>query len=171
MYELPPLPPRKAPRPAYRKSEAVKELERLANIKARQDHPHVDPRYLCPRTYKDHNANSLTACIIAYVYLMGGMAERINTTGRYVDNSKTFTDVTGRIRTIGTGQWLPTSGVKGSADISATYHGMSLKIEVKHGSDRQSEAQKTYQQAVERAGAYYFIAKDFASFKKWIDEL
>ena len=59
---------------------------------------------------------------------------------------------------------------KGSADISATIAGRSVKIEVKIGLDRQSEAQRRYQATVERAGGLYFIAKDFTSFIEWYSE-
>jgi len=53
---------------------------------------------------------------------------------------------------------------KGTADISATIKGRSVKIEVKIGKDRQSEAQKQYQAKVEQSGGIYFIAKDFSAF-------
>ena len=55
----------------------------------------------------------------------------------------------------------------GSADISATIEGRSVKIEIKVGSDRQSEAQKRYQQQVENAGGTYFIATSFEQFEDW----
>ena len=67
---------------------------------------------------------------IDFLNLSGHMAERINCTGRYMDRSQTFEDVTGKVRTIGTGQWIPTSGMKGTADISATINGRSVKIEI-----------------------------------------
>ena len=59
----------------------------------------------------------------------------------------------------------------GTADISATIGGRSVKIEVKVGRDRQSEAQRIYQQQVEAAGGIYYIATDFESFVKWYNEL
>lgn len=63
--------------------------------------------------------------------------------------------------------WRKSNTTKGSADISATIAGRSVKIEVKIGPDRQSEAQRRYQAAIERAGGLYFIAKDFTSFVEW----
>lgn len=63
--------------------------------------------------------------------------------------------------------WRKSNATKGSADISATIAGRSVKIEVKIGLDRQSEAQRRYQATVERAGGLYFIAKDFTSFIEW----
>ena len=58
----------------------------------------------------------------------------------------------------------------GSADISAVVFGRAVKVEVKIGTDRQSEAQRCYQSAVERAGGLYFIAKDFNTFVEWLDD-
>ena len=98
------------------------------------------------------------------------MAERINCTGRYIDRSQTFEDVTGKVRTIGTGQWLPTSGVKGTADISAVIQGRAVKVEIKIR-DRQSEFQKKYQEATEAAGGIYLIIRTFAEFYDWYNSM
>jgi hypothetical protein len=59
----------------------------------------------------------------------------------------------------------------GSADIAATINGRSVKIEVKHGKDRQSEAQRRYQEAIERAGGLYVIATSFEQFYNWYIEM
>lgn len=107
----------------------------------------------CPK-YTDKTANGLTSCIIDFVRYCGGQAERINCTGRV-------------IRT-GSGQrYIPTSGQRGTADISATIRGRSVKIEVKIGKDKQSEFQKAYQQDIEASGGIYYIAKDFSTFYSW----
>jgi hypothetical protein len=45
-----------------------------------------------------------------------------------------------------------------------------VKIEVKIGRDRQSEAQVEYQRQVEAAGGVYVIAKTFDGFLTWYDE-
>lgn len=166
MYQLPPLPVKKKPRPAYKKPDAVKELEALADADARRRHPSVDPKYLAPRKYNDRTANGLTRCVIDFINLSGFLAERINCTGRYQDNSQTFEDVTGRVRTIGSGQWLPTSGIKGTADISAVIRGRSVKIEIKIH-DRQSEDQKRYQAKIEAAGGVYLIVRSLTEFMDW----
>lgn len=64
-------------------------------------------------------------------------------------------------------QWTKGTGTAGSADISATIKGRSVKIEVKIGKDRQSDAQKKYQEMIERAGGVYIIAKNFDEFVEW----
>jgi hypothetical protein len=42
---------------------------------------------------------------------------------------------------------------------------------VKYGKDRQSEAQKQYQQKIETAKGIYYIARDFDTFVEWYDTL
>lgn len=122
------------------------------------------PDYVPKTTYTDKTANGLTKCIVHWLNLNGWQAERISTTGRYIDNSKVVTDVLGNRKKIGSGKYIKGSGTNGSADISATIKGRSIKIEVKIGKDRQSDAQKKYQEMIEKAGGVYFIATDFDEF-------
>ena len=130
---------------------------RCANTRMRPD-------YVVKTKFLDKTANGLTKAIIAWINLNGYQAERISTTGRYVDNSKIVTDVLGNQKKIGSGKYIKGTGTNGSADISATIKGKSIKIEVKIGKDKQSEAQIKYQQMIERAGGIYFIAKNFDDF-------
>jgi hypothetical protein len=60
-------------------------------------------------------------------------------------------------------KWIPGSGTKGTADISATIWGKSVKIEAKM-KDRQSEDQKKYQAQIERAGGLYWLVRSFKEF-------
>lgn len=152
----------------YRKGSAVKLLELLANEAARAKYPTVP--YLAPRTFRDDSANGLTKCILSILRIKGHQAERINSTGRIIDKRKSYTDVVGRRRTIGSYDWVYGTTTKGTTDISATIAGHSVKIEVKIGIDRQSEAQRIYQAEVEQAGGIYFIARIFAGFLEWHNE-
>jgi hypothetical protein len=154
----------------YRKSQAVKELERLATNAARQKFPEIPAEWLAPRKYRDDTANGLTKCIIHFLKFKGQQAERISNTGRLIDNQRTFTNVVGQTRTIGQKKWIKGTGTKGTADISATIARRSVKIEVKIGTDRQSQVQKDYQQAVEQAGGIYVIARTFGQFYDWYNE-
>lgn len=121
----------------------------------------MNPEYI-PRTkFEDRTANGLTRCIIRFIELHGGQAERISNTGRYLDSTKVVTDSLGHKKTIGTGKYIKGTGTNGTADISAIIKGHSYKIEVKIGKDRQSEAQRKYQEATERAGGTYLIATSF----------
>lgn len=99
-------------------------------------------------------ANALTRQIIRFIRHNGGQAERIAIMGRPQQKG-------GRV------QWVRSYMTVGTADISATIQGRSVKIEVKIGNDRQSDAQRCYQQDVERAGGIYYIARNFKSFVEW----
>ena len=136
-------------------------------------YPRMPKEYIPKPTYSDKTANGLTKCIIHFVKANGYQAERISNTGRYIDNSKVVTDSMGFQKRIGSGQYIKGTGTNGTADISATIKGKSIKLEVKIGKDRQSEAQKKYQADIERAGGIYVIIKDFDEFmnfyKKFIE--
>lgn len=146
----PPKTERKPRKQPYRKPDAVKQLEQVTGTK-----------------HRDDTASGLTRCIIDYLKYRGWQAERINTMGIPIDHRRQVTDTLGHNRTIGSVQWRRGGGTVGSADISATINGRSVKIEVKIGKDRQSEAQRKYQQQVEQAGGLYYLAHDFTSFIEW----
>ena len=153
----------------YKKSQALKDLERDLLEAKRLRYPN-NP-YLVGDTFRDDNANGMTKAVIAWIRLKGGQAERINTTGRPIDRTQTFQDVTGRSRIIGRVEWIPGTGTNGSADISATIAGRSVKIEVKIGNDRQSRDQVSYQQAIESAGGLYLAARTFETFVQWYEQM
>jgi hypothetical protein len=97
-------------------------------------------------------------------------AERISSQGQYRDGKKQVTDIIGRVRTIGSGVWTPGTSTKGTADISATIKGRSVKIEIKWAKDRQSDAQKEYQLSIEKSLGIYIIVKTFDDFIEWFDK-
>lgn len=104
--------------------------------------------------HRSNTANALTWQIIRFIQRHGGQAERVAVMGVPREAGG---------RTI----WTHTNMTVGTADISATIQGRSVKIEVKIGTDRQSEAQKRYQKQVEDAGGIYYIARDFETFQSW----
>ncbi len=146
----PPRKERRPRKPSYKKPAAVLELEQVTG-----DH------------HRDDTANGLTRCIIAYILSKGGQAERINSMGIPIDTRQQVTDIMGHRRTIGSMRWRRSGGTRGSADISATIRGRSVKIEVKVGKDRQSNVQRQYQASVEQAGGMYYVARDFTTFVEW----
>lgn len=156
---------------------ALKLLNELAWNKLRANSSMPD--YAIPKPkFTDNSANALTKSIIAWIELNGYQAERINNTGRYMDNKKTVKNIMGQSITIGSGQYIPGTGTKGTADISSTIPiningkkvGVSVKWEVKFGKDRQSDYQKEYQKNIERSGGYYFIVHTFEDFmNKYIE--
>lgn len=133
--------------------------------------PYPESFFANKAKYDDKTANGLTRLIIRYLEYHGWQAERISTTGRVIDTTKVVSNVLGGQYRIGTTTWIPGSGKRGSADISATINGRSVKIEVKIAKDRQSEHQKEYQQAVERAGGVYMIARDFEGFVNQLNQI
>jgi hypothetical protein len=151
----------------------MKPLDRLKQLKQEamlESYPNVPKYAISAPKYEDKTANGLTKCIIEFLQLSNHQAERINTMGRPIDNRKQVTDVIGRTKTIGSMTWGKSTATKGSADISATIQGRSVKIEVKIGADRQSEDQKVYQANIEKSGGKYWIAKNFDDFIKKYDD-
>jgi hypothetical protein len=146
--------------------KSIKTLQELDwNIRCSQTR--MQPNYVPKNKFEDRTANGLTKCIITWLNINGWQGERISNTGRYIDESKIVTDIMGNTKKIGSGKYIKGTGTNGTADISATIKGRSIKIEVKIGKDRQSEAQKKYQSNIEKSGGIYFIATDFDYFLMW----
>jgi len=139
----------------------------LSMVYKRTQYPNVPVDSLVSTRYKDRTANELTKCIIDFLIFSGWQAERISNTGRMIDRRETYINVVGRSRSIGGVEWIKSSGTTGTADISATIAGKSVKIEVKIGKDRQSDAQRQYQASIESSGGFYVIAKTFQGFWEW----
>ena len=130
----------------------------------RNKYPDIPPEYLHCKPIKVNSANELTKAVIKFIRLTGGQAERISVTGRTIDTRKTYTDILGHRKTIGSIKYIPSAMTKGSADISATIQGKSVKIEIKWGKDRQSSVQAAYQTEVEKAGGIYILVSTFDQF-------
>ena len=152
------------------KSDAIKQLEKLAFENQQKLYPNF-PYPLKPK-YSDTKTNDLTKCVIDYIMLRGFHAERINSSGAIKDNRKTAKDVLGNIRTIGSIEWIKSTSQNGTADVSATIQGRSVKIEIKckaTGDNYQSEAQKKYQNQIVNAGGFYLIVTTFEDFYNWFN--
>jgi hypothetical protein len=149
------------------KGKAIQILKKLYLIDSKKKYPTVPDFARVVPPYNDKTANGLTRCIIDFLRFTGSQSERVNCIGKVIDSRKTYTDVIGLSRTIGRVQYIPTTGQKGTADISATIKGRSVKIEIKIGKDRQSEHQKQYQESIEASGGIYFIARNFQQFYNW----
>jgi len=107
-----------------------------------------------PNKKKQSPANALTDAVITYIKLKGGIGYRINNMGVY--DAKL-----GKFRTSGTKKGIP--------DIIGIHKGRFISVEIKIGTDRQSDDQKLREQEIIKAGGCYYIAKDFDSFKIWYD--
>ena len=84
-----------------KKSKALLELEQLALQDKLMRLPEIPMEWMAQPKFNDNSANALTQATIAYIKLIGGQAERISTTGRMINNTKTFTNVIGQTRQIG----------------------------------------------------------------------
>lgn len=100
--------------------------------------------------------------IISWFNFTGQYAERISPMGRYIEG-KTATNVLGKTYQF-KGTHIPPNMAKGTADISAIYKGLSIRIEVKIGRDKQSDVQKDYETKIQRAGGIYFLATTYDGF-------
>lgn len=145
----------------------MKPLEILKQLKLnqiRQEYPSLPEHAIKHPKYSDKSANDLTKAIIDFLNLSGHLAERHSNEGRVIDGRKTYTDVIGQTKTIGSLKRIYSSNVNGTSDLKAVINGKMIAIEIKFGKDRQSEKQKEYQKRVENAGGEYWIAKTFDQF-------
>lgn len=147
--------------------DALKAM-RVAALKTK--HKNFPAKFIPVPQYRDNTAANLTRCVVDYINLLGFQAERVNCTGRMLDNTKTIEDVTGRSRTFGTKKWIPTTGTPGTSDVHAVVNGKALKLEIKAGKDRQSDAQREYEQQVTKAGGVYYLVKNFPDFFHWLND-
>jgi len=132
----------------YRKPKSVKDFEQAEFIH-RYTGRNIPEVVKVRNQYRDDSANGLTKLIVDYIKFKGGFSTRITSTGTYrVDMQK----------------FIPSTQRKGTPDISATYKGRSLWIEVKVGKDIMSEAQIQVKKEMEQAGAFYIIARNFDGF-------
>ncbi len=115
------------------------------------------------KPFTDRTSNGLTNCIIDWINLSGGTANRINTQGQV--RKEKIQLAFGNTREIV--RFTPSTTRKGTADIHAVMKGLHLSIEVKTGEDEQSPEQLREQARIEAAGGLYFVAKDMESFVNW----
>ena len=135
-------------------------------------HPSFIGRENCmpPANIKEAGANDITRLVIDFLEMNGYQAERISSMGRYIDGTKQVTDCIGRKRTIGSGKYVKSTTTNGTADISATIKGRSVKIEIKWQKDTQSKDQKAYEASINKSGGIYIIVKTFDDFVNWFDD-
>ncbi|PWE00996.1 hypothetical protein [Marinilabilia rubra] len=134
-----------------------KNKEKQALKKLRQLHREKNPGKRIP-TYETNTANGLTKCIIDYLNMKGQQAERVQCIGAPIPQGN------------GLYKFGKTTMHRGTADISATIKGRSVKIEIKANGDKMSSYQWQYKKDIEQAGGLYFIAHDFVGFLYWIHQ-
>jgi hypothetical protein len=139
-------------------------LTQLALTALKERYPSFPEHAIPIPKYSDSTANGLTKCVIDFLNYSGHQAERVSSMGRMIDKRKDSIDVLGNTRVIGSLTYIKGTSTNGTSDISSIINGKSVKIEIKIGADRQSQAQKDYQIATERAGGIYLITKTFDEF-------
>jgi len=162
-------PDKTSSKPRYSKHESVKILEGIALDKLKERYPN-NPYYPKPN-YTDATSNGLTKCVLDYIGYNGFLAERINSTGFLKDNRKTYIDVLGYKRTIGSVQFIKSNTQTGT--ISSTIKGKKIIIQIKcslTGSKTQSKGQKVRQEQIEAAGSIYLTVENFSQFYEWLNE-
>ena len=100
--------------------ESIKILNDLFLAYMKKRYPEIPPDLLPFKPIKANSANKLTKSVIKFIRLTGCQAERISVTGRIINTRKTYTDILGHRKMIGSVKYIPSSMTKGSADISAT---------------------------------------------------
>lgn len=123
------------------------------------------PDYVPKTKFSDTTANGLTKAVVTFLNLSGHRADRISSSGRYIDDSKIVTDVTGAQRVLGKGKWIKGQTRKGYSDIDATIFGRSCKIEIKI-KDKVSKEQIAFAEAERKAGGQYWVVRSFEEFIK-----
>jgi len=143
----------------------------------RAAHPNYPDHLSMPmKKYALGTANGLTQAVKLWIQAHGYQAERVNTMGRMIDNRKRVIDAVGFERTIGSTEYIPGTGTKGSADIHASIplkgsngFAVSVKIEIKIGKDRLSEHQHKYCEQITIAGGVYMVVKTIDDLLNWWD--
>ena len=107
------------------------------------------PEYALPKLKLKTSTNGLTQSIIKWLELNGHYCSRIQSQGQY---NPTL------------GRWTKSTTKRGIGDVIAIINGQTVMIEIKTGTDRQSELQKQTQKEVEASGGVYFIAHSFDVF-------
>jgi len=114
---------------------------------------------------KVSSANGLTMFVVKFLTYAGWRATRVNTQGRLIKGAER--QASGTILVVN--KFIPTSGRKGSADVSSTIKGRSVMFEIKIGSDKPSEHQLKEQALEQQAGGFYFFIKNPEQFIECYD--
>lgn len=140
----------------YVKPDSIKAFEQEYFEAYCRKFPRIEPGLIARTKFDDKTANGLTKLICAWINFHGGNARRVNTGGIYDYK---------------TGKYRFSGATNGAADISATWHGKSLQIEIKAGKDRPREDQLKQQARERAAGGIYEFVHNFDEFLKLIESL
>ena len=139
---------------------------------------HKDGFYTPPKQVKINTANGLTNFIINYLTWSGNHGERTNTMGRPIQKfAPKMNLISGKVENIENGiEWQKGTGKKGSSDIKALItvdyqkFAIPIFIEIKI-KDKQSNEQKDYEKAINKAGGIYAICHNPDEFFNLFDKI
>jgi len=154
-------------KPRYKKPDAVKLLEQQVLEYDRAKHPSIPPHYIAPTSFRDDTARGLIKCILALMKVSGHEAKEISAPGRRVDRRKSFIDVIGISRRIGTVQWESGVNPKNKADILATIDGWPIEVKVDMNIDSSLSPGIDYQIPFDQAGTPRILVYSFTKFHEW----
>lgn len=154
---------------------ALKTLQQVKHRIDCQEHPNVPPAYIPLCKFALTKTNDIERAIVLWFALHGYKAERVKVQGRKVGSDVVYhNQITGKVQVIDKAKYIPSSGAKGSADISATCRDksggvMSLRIEVKNSytNDRVRPDQVKYKEEHERSGGTYIVIHTFGELMEW----
>lgn len=146
---------KRKPKPRYHKTQAIRDFEKEYKTWYYSSR-RIPPQYQVLTKFRDDTANELTKLIVAYLKVRGAFATRLNSTGIYRNDRKRF---------------VPNTQRRGMADVIAVYGGKSLNIEVKIGCDKLSGYQNDVRDKINACDGFYFVARNFAEFKEWFEDL
>ena len=115
--------------------------------------PKYKPKAKCAKAKTPTNA--LTKAIDNYVTFRGGYCMRINVAGFYRQD-------------VG---YIKSGSTLGVPDLITVHNGRLIGVEVKTGSDTQSNEQKAVQAKIQAANGVYIIARTFDQFKVEFDNV
>lgn len=147
---------KRSPRPKYVKPDSIKAFEKELYEYDCWRYQMIPRECVAKFKFEDRTANGLTNLIVKWINYKGGNARRVNVGGIY--NYKT-------------GKYRRSGATKGAADISATWHGKSLQIEIKVGKDKPREDQLQQQASERAAGGIYEFVHNFDEFLKLMETL
>lgn len=142
-------PKRKSTIKRYIKPDSIKAFEQEVYEADCKKYPMIEPRLVARTKFEDRTANGLTKLVCAWINFHGGNARRVNTGGIYDYKTQ---------------KYRRSGATNGAADISATWHGKSLQIEIKAGKDRPRQDQLLQQQRERAAGGIYEFVHSFDEF-------
>jgi hypothetical protein len=129
-------------------------------------------QYIPPKKIPDFTkTNDISNGIRDWIKWHGGQADQYNVQGRLIQTPQ-MTTITGQVIE-GKSVMIKSSATKGATDVTGTYKGRSLKIEVKnkYTKDMIKPEQDKYKQSALKAGALHLYAYDMETFILWWDNV